>query len=234
MRPIKKIETYDNISNYFNEYFCQVGHKISKNIKIGKTKINRHKRTNKSINMSMFIRPVTCVEVKNVIEQLKNKSGGVDGIHALTIKTLAYNSGFVQAITHIVNLSFSKGTCPEHFKIAEVVPVFKNGDKHQASNYRPISLISNLSKIWEKLLHSRILNFLNKHNIISKLQYGFCKGKGTKEALAKVTEIIYNALDSSRPIAAIFLDLAKAFGAVNHEILIHKLANLGFRGLARI
>lgn len=99
-----------------------------------------------------------------------------------------------------------KEICPDHFKAAKIVPVYKSGDKAKATNYRPISLISNLAKIFEKILHTRLTNFFNTNNLISKNQYGFRNDMGTGHALVSVIEFLYNKLDKSAPVIATFLE----------------------------
>ena len=121
---------------------------------------------------------------------------------------------------------------PETFKLAVVVPIFKSGKASQCSNYKPISLTTNLSKILEKLLKKRMISFLEKYNILSDRQYGFRDKIGTSEAIEYLTNIFYDKLNNVEPVAAIFLDLQKAFDLVNHNILLAKLENIGFRGLA--
>ena len=182
----------------------------------------RHSFQNK-ISQSMFLRPIDFDELKNTIASLKNKSGGIDGIHASTLKTLCKTDGFVYALLFILNSCFFSGHCPSQFKIAEVIPVFKTGDREEPDNYRPISLISNIAKIFEKLLHSRILSFINKHKILSKFQFGFRKGTGANNSIATITELLYQNMDKSLPTAAVFLDLAKAFDTVDHGVLLNKL-----------
>ena len=133
----------------------------------------------------------------------------------------------------IINMSFATGVYPDKLKIAKVIPIFKNkGDQLIVSNYRPISLLSNINKIFEKLVYSRMYSFLNLHNCIFELQFGFRAKHSTNHALFSLTEMIREALDNSNFACGIFIDLQKAFDTVDHHILLNKLDHYGIRGLA--
>lgn len=99
-------------------------------------------------------------------------------------------------------------------------------------NYRPVSLISNLAKVLEKVIKKRITDFTTKYNILSEMQFGFQEGRSTQDAIAYVTQKIYQNLDNSEPTICIFVDLEKAFDTVSHSRLLNKLEHLGFRGNA--
>lgn len=133
-------------------------------------------------------------------------------------------------LSKIFNNSFRAGECPAAFKIAHIIPIFKKGDKKNLSNYRPISLISALAKVYEKCIHVRILKFLEQTEYLSGSQYGFRKGKSTTDALEQVTSHIRETIDSSKKCLTIFLDLMKAFDTLNHKLLLEKLHRMGIRG----
>ena len=118
------------------------------------------------------------------------------------------------------------------FKISKVIPVYKKGSPLEVSNYRPISLLSNIEKIIEKIMYSRLESFLNKNNILFDRQFDFRKGFSTSHALLSITERIMLALDKGQFACGVFLDLQKAFDTVDHKILCNKLLHYGVRGVA--
>ena len=136
----------------------------------------------------------------------------------------------VKPLVHIFNISFSRGIFPSEIKIAKVIPLFKNGNKSDFSNYRPISLLSQFSKILEKIFNERLQQFLNANNILSNSQYGFRAHMSTVHAALELTESIYNSIDSKQHCAGVFIDLKKAFDTVNHKLLVDKLSLWGKRG----
>ena len=128
---------------------------------------------------------------------MENKNGGNDNINAKTLNTLV--EFLVDPLTHIFNLCIDKA-----LKSADVIPLHKSKEKHIANNYRAICLISNIAKVLEKIMHKRIIIFINKCDILAKNQYGFRKNKSTKDALTLISNVMYGKLDKSTPIAIFF------------------------------
>src|SRR4029077_261695 len=106
-------------------------------------------------------------------------------------------------LSTIINHSFSKATFPDPLKIAKIIPIYKSGLKTDPSNYRPISLLNIFSKIYEKAINIRITNFLSKHSILYKNQFGFCKNYSTELALTKLLQDITLALDFKLEVCSI-------------------------------
>ena len=101
-------------------------------------------------------------------------------------------------LTHIINLSLNSGVVPQEMKIARVIPLFKSGDKSLFTNYRPVSVLPVFSKFLERIVYNRLINFLNKYDILSRNQYGFRKNYSTAHALIQLYDKISNALDNKR------------------------------------
>ena len=139
-------------------------------------------------------------------------------------------TSLINPLFHIFNLSFSTGVVPAQLKIAKVIPIFKAGDKSSMDNYRPISLLSSFSKILEKLVALRLMNFLNNNDILSKWQFGFRLGHSTSHPMVHFLNKITDALNNKKHTIAIFCDLKKAFDTCNHKILLAKLKKYGVDG----
>ena len=178
---------------------------------------------------SFVFEPSTPNEVFLIIEGLnKYKGTGPNRIPTDILKTI--NSIICAPLSKIYNMCIVTGKQPDRLKLAHALPIFKKGSRLLVSNYRPISLLSNLNKILEKIMHKRIYSFLEKYDLLYSLQFGFRSKHSTSHALIHMTETIRSALDSGYATCGIFVDFQKAFDTVNHDILLKKLENYGFRG----
>ena len=135
-------------------------------------------------------------------------------------------------LTQLFNLSFSRGFFPLLLKTSKFIPVYKKDTKLQCSNYRPISLLSNIGKVFERLMYNRLYTFLGKNSVIYDLQFGFRQKYSTSHASIHLTEKIREQLDNKNIVCGIFFELEKAFDRVDHGILIKRLNHYGIRGKA--
>jgi hypothetical protein len=152
----------------------------------------------------------------------KNKKANIHSFSSFIYKEIT--NVVSSLISDLINESFSSGTFPDVFKIAKVIPVHKSGNRLEFSNFRPISTLHHISKVFEKIMYSRMIKFLSKFNILSGMQFGFMNGRST--------DVIYEALNDKSFVLSLLLDFSKAFDAVDHPILLQKLEAMGIRGTA--
>ena len=127
---------------------------------------------------------------------------------------------------------YKYGIFPDKLKVAKVVPVFKSNDATIFSNYRPISILPTISKVFERIICNQIHEHFTTHNLYYAHQYGFRKGHSTEHAMLEVIDRILQHLDKGETPINIYLDLSKAFDTLDHDILLHKLQNYGIHGTA--
>ena len=169
------------ISSHFNNYFSQIAHDLNKDIP--STSTDPLSYLHLTSNTSCYFLPTDPNELISIVKNLKNSfSVGSDGIALKYIKCSIYS--IADILSDLINLSLSTGVFPDSLKMAIVTPVFKTGDKTEYVNYRPISILPFYSKIFEKVVHTRLLSYFDSNNLFYKNQFGFRKNYSTELLLS--------------------------------------------------
>ena len=203
------------MANHFNNFFTSISSDIVREINPTDENVNYD---NDKPLFSFLNTSLTETEIINATKQLQaKKTPDILGFSVWLIQQviLAISVPLLQ----IFSTSFSAGSVPDQLKIAKIIPVFKSGSKDCMDNYRPISL-SCFSKILEKIVCTRLTEFLNHNNLIKNSQYGFKKKHATVHPLVHFLNFVSTALDKKEHTVAIFCYLRKAFDTVDHNILL--------------
>ena len=213
------------IVNKFNEYYVNLARNLNNSKSPDDFKDYKSFMKNR-INSTIFLSDIEEHEIITIIDDLNpNKSSDISP-HILKLFKLQ----FAPDLCNLFNSCMNAGIYPDELKIARVIPLFKSGNKNDLSNYRPISLLPVISKIFEKLIHVRLMSFLNKHDVIYEKQFGFRKNHSTMHALNTAITQITKSLNDKYTVFGVFLDFSKAFDTIQHHILLDKLENYGIRG----
>ena len=229
------IELTENIdiANALNSFFCNIGTDISQKYcdnLIHRENYNHLSYLKGNYCNSFFFKASNPREINSIIKSLKNKRTNLKSIPISILKTVSEIISPV--ISNIINKSIESCHFPDVLKIARVTPIYKSGDKDNINNYRPISVLPLLSKIFEKYAYNLLYKYLEDNQILYKHQYGFRKNMSTNQAILNHLQYLYDNLDSGHIIFSIFLDFRKAFDCVDHKILLSKLNYYGVRGNA--
>ena len=179
---------------------------------------------------SIFLNSVTDLEIINILKSCKDSSPGYDDIKVSPLCTaLEY---IAQPLSYICNLSLKEDIFPEELKIANVIPLFKKDNAMVFNNYRPVSLLCTRSKVFERIMYNRLIDFLNENKILFEYQFGFRKNNSTQLALTFLMDKLINSIENGDHVIGVYLDFSKAFDTVDHNILLNKLNHYGIRGAA--
>ena len=219
-----------DIVNGFNNFFVNIGPDLAEKIKAPADMTMYDTMGDTNIN-TMFLNPVTEAEIIKIVNSFKNKNS-TDYSHISMMLLKRIVKYIATPLTFICNLSFTEGAFPDSMKTAKIVPIFKSGDKKQFTNYRPVALLPQFSKILERLFVNRLNTFIDKYELLSNSQYGFRKKRSTSGALMQITEEFTNTVEKRETTIDVYIDLKKAFDTIDHNILIKKLDWMGIRGTA--
>ena len=216
----------DEIANEFNKYFINIGRLLSEEITSGHSS---DEYLNDKTELVFNFTPVTEDYIANVISNLKNKSSyGYDNISNKLIKLA--KGVLTQPLTLISNQILRTGIFPKELKISRVKPLFKSGDPLQFNNYRPVSLLPSLSKIFEHVIFDQIMCYLTENSLLSSEQFGFRPGHSTELAALRMVDHIIKQMNNGKLPLCIYIDLSKAFDTLNYDILMSKLEYYGITG----
>ena len=215
------------IAHHLNTYFTEVAENLR--LKIPSINSNYSDYLVPPMVDSFVLYPTYPEELISLNHSMKlSHSSGPD---LLDPSILSPNLSLIVApLTQIFNCSLETGTVPDKMKLSTVTPIFKQGNKEDLGNYRPISILPYFSKLLEKVVYHRLNDYVTKKNIIFPSQHGFRSGHSTVLPLINIQDKISQAIDRKEFSVGIFLDLSKAFDTVDHDILIKKLHNYGIRG----
>lgn len=222
---ISLCEHYDKsceqMLDHVNLFYANLGQASTR----GKNHMN-HIRVNER---SMVVHNTTATEVYNIIYTLKDTSTqGADGLSTRLIKHCA--DTLCIPLSFIINECFENCSFPDYLKTALIKPIFKQGDQNDIQNYRPIAIIPVLAKIVEKAILSRMVNFAESCRLLTNYQNAYIQGRSTTRAIYMMIRTITISLSEKKEVAGVYLDLSKAFNSVDHDILLHKLEKMGYRG----
>lgn len=182
-----------------------------------------------SNNNTFFFCPVTPQEISETIQSMKNKASR--GIDDIPVQLLKYSREVIsEALAYFINLSIQLQQFPDALKVGKVIPIHKKGVKTCVENFRPITLLSHISKLTEKIIASRVYNFLETQHLLSNSQYGYRVNRSTELSCTDFIQKVYEYLDKGKKVASLFFDLTSAFDIVNHKFLKTKLYQYGIRG----
>jgi len=168
-------------------------------------------------------------EINKIIDLLKDKNSS--GYDEITTKIIKISKPFIiSPLINICNKMLAQGIYPERLKFSLIKPIYKSGDKSFSSNYRPISLLPVLPKIFEKVIYNRLFDNLHCNVILNEHHYGFRSEMSTKNASYILLNEILTALNNKQIVGEIFCDLHKAFDYINHAILLEKMKFYGVSG----
>ena len=210
------------VADGFNQFFGNIAVKITKDQPASDIEIDYFLPKNSYKKMSL--KPIDGAKLFEIVSKMKPKTScGIDNCSNKILKAIL--PSIFDPLLHLINNSLTNETVPSVWKIAKVVPVYKKGDKHNYTNYRPISLLCTVSKVIEKIVQEQLERHLLEEDIIVDTQFGFRPKHETTHAVITLMDKI--AKSGNNPNLAIYLDCMKCFDSINTELLLKKIKHYG-------
>ena len=227
----KELSEPKAIANAFNVYFANIGKNLAATIEQdNNADFNHMQYLGTPTKTSFNFHCITEIETMKAIDTLENKSSsGHDGISNKIVKLL--KNEISKLLTVIINQMLKTGIFPDSFKTSKIVPLFKKGDHGLLTNYRPISLLPTISKVFERVIYDQMYLYFNNNNLLADEQFGFRKNYSTEYAAIKLVDHISNEMESGKTPVTLFIDLSKAFDTLSFDILLQKLNYYGIAGV---
>ena len=215
------------IANNFNKYFTEIGQKLANSISPPSNKsFKDYLKT--PVQHKFCFKQVDINKVEKAIDTLKPKtSSGADRISNKILKMV--KKELSTPLMHLINESIDTGIFPEFLKLAKVSPIYKSKEDYYFCNYRPISLLNSISKIYERIMSDQIREHFVKLKLLYVSQYGYRDLHSAELAVLELTDKIINEMDNNLVPINIYLDLSKAFDTIDYDILLYKLEYYGFK-----
>ena len=214
------------IADEFNKFFAEIGPNLAE--KVPQSTKTFSTFLGPKVEGEFLFSELSETRLFNFIKKMKPKTSfGEDLVSTKVLQNVAPT--ILKPLKHLINLSLKTGFFPEKFKVAKIVPIYKDSDRHEFNNYRPISLLSSLSRLLESIVSFQLTAFANAYDIFYQHQYGFRAKHSVVHPLLQFSEKILKALNEGKINISIFVDLKKAFDTVDYEILLAKLEHYGVR-----
>ena len=203
-----------------NDYFINIGPNLAQNIHNAGAMTHKDFLANSNFSSYNFeFHSITENDVIGIINGLASKSScGYDNISLKLLKDA--KAVLSKPISVIINQMFSTGIFPDKLKLAKVLPFYKKGEKALLKNYRPISILPSISKIFEKVIFNQVYQYFSHNNLFYPSQYGFRSVHSTEQAVLEIVDRVIQDMDKGNSPINVYLDLSKAFDTLNHEILL--------------
>ena len=170
-------------------------------------------------NKSCKFEEVTDEDILTILNTLNNKSSS--GKYDISNKILKYiKHNIIKPLALIINQMLYTGIFPNALKISKTIPLFRKGDASNMSDYKPISLLPTISKVFEHVIYNQLYDYFNNNNLLAEQQYGFCSHHSTELAAVKWVDYINIQMDNGKIPVNIYLDLSKAFDTLDFKILL--------------